>query len=37
LKQKISAGKTSTLSDADAKALHDQAEAEFKRFSSKKH
>ena len=37
LKQKISAGKTSTLSDADAKALHDQAEAEFKRFSGKKH
>jgi len=35
LKQKIDGGKTSTLSDPDAKALHDQAEAEFKRFSKK--
>lgn len=35
LNQKINGGKTSTLSDADAKALHDQAEAEFKRFSKK--
>lgn len=35
LKQKINAGKTSALSDAEAKALHDQAEAEFKRFSKK--
>ena len=37
LNQKISGGKTTALSDADAKALHDQSEAEFKRFSSKKH
>jgi putative lipoprotein len=35
LKQKINAGKTSTLSDAEGKALHDQAEAEFKRFTKK--
>jgi hypothetical protein len=35
LKQKINGGSTSTLSDADAKVLHDQAEAEFKRFSKK--
>lgn len=35
LNQKISGGKTTALSDADAKALHDQAEAEFKRFSKK--
>ncbi|HVX05487.1 MAG TPA: YbaY family lipoprotein [Rhodanobacteraceae bacterium] len=35
LNQKISGGKTTSLSDADAKALHDKAEAEFKRFSKK--
>jgi putative lipoprotein len=35
LKQKINAGKTSALSEAEGKALHDQAEAEFKRFSKK--
>lgn len=35
LNQKINGGKTSTLSDSDAKALHDQAEAEFKRFTKK--
>ncbi|WIG56843.1 MAG: hypothetical protein OJF61_002631 [Rhodanobacteraceae bacterium] len=35
LNQKIVGGKTSSLSDADAKALHDKAEAEFKRFSKK--
>ncbi|HEX7370551.1 MAG TPA: YbaY family lipoprotein [Rhodanobacteraceae bacterium] len=33
LNQKISNGKTTELSDAEAKALHDQAEAEYKRFS----
>lgn len=35
LNQDISGGKTSTLSDAQAKALHDQAEAEFKKFSKR--
>ena len=35
LNKKISGGKTTSLSDADAKALHDKAEAEFKRFSKK--
>jgi putative lipoprotein len=35
LNQKINGGKTTSLSDADAKALHDQAEAEFKRFTKK--
>lgn len=33
LNQKTSGGKTAKLSDADAKALHDQAEAEYKRFT----
>jgi putative lipoprotein len=37
LNQKISGGKTGTLSDAEAKTLHDQAEAAYKRFSKKKH
>ena len=32
LKEQVSDGKTSTLSDSDAKALHDQAEAEYKKF-----
>lgn len=36
LNQKISGGKTEALSDAEAKALHDQAEAEYKRFSKNK-
>lgn len=35
LNQKISGGKTASLSDAEAKALHDKAEAEYKRFSKK--
>jgi putative lipoprotein len=35
LNQDVSGGKTSALSDAQAKALHDQAEAEFKKFSKK--
>jgi putative lipoprotein len=35
LKQKINAGKTSALTDAEGKALHGQAEAEFKRFGKK--
>jgi putative lipoprotein len=35
LNQNISGGKTSTLSPAQTKALHDQATAEFKRFSKK--
>jgi len=33
LNQQISGGKTSTLSNSEAKALHDQAEAEYKRFT----
>lgn len=33
LKQQVTAGKTTTLSDADAKALHDEAEAEYKKFA----
>jgi putative lipoprotein len=37
LNQHVSGGKTTTLSDAQMKALHDQAEAELKRFSKKKH
>jgi putative lipoprotein len=37
LNQNVSGGKTTTLSDAQTKALHDQAEAELKRFSKKKH
>ncbi len=37
LNQKISDGKTGTLSDAEAKSLHDQAEAAYKRFGKKKH
>ena len=35
LNQNINGGKTTTLSDAQTKALHDQAEAELKRFSKK--
>lgn len=35
LKQQVSDGKATTLSDADAKALHDQAEAEYKKFANK--
>jgi putative lipoprotein len=33
LNQQISGGKTSTLSNSEAKALHDQAEVEYKRFT----
>jgi putative lipoprotein len=33
LKEQVSGGKTAALSDADAKALHDQAEAEYKKFA----
>jgi putative lipoprotein len=33
LKDDVKDGKTGTLSDADAKALHQQAEAEYKRFA----
>jgi putative lipoprotein len=33
LNQPISGGKTSTLSNSEAKALHDQAEVEYKRFT----
>jgi putative lipoprotein len=33
LKQQISDGKTTTLSDEDASALHKQAEAEYKKFA----
>ena len=33
LNQNISAGKTTTLSDSGAKALHGQAEAEYKKFA----
>lgn len=35
LNQDVSGGKTTTLSASDAKALHDQAEAELKRFTKK--
>jgi putative lipoprotein len=35
LNQNVSGGKTTALSDAQTKALHDQAEAGFKRFSKK--
>ena len=35
LNQNVSGGKTSTLSDAQTKALHDQATAELKRFTKK--
>ena len=35
LNQDIGGGKTSTLSDAQTKALHAEAEAQFKRFSKK--
>ena len=35
LNQQISGGKTSTLSNSEAKALHDQAEAEYKRFTKR--
>lgn len=33
LKQRVSDGKTTTLSDSDASALHKQAEAEYKKFA----
>ena len=33
LKQLVSGGKTTTLSDAEAKSLHAQAEAEYKKFA----
>ncbi len=36
LNQKISGGNTGNLTDAEAKTLHDQAEAAYKRFSKKK-
>jgi putative lipoprotein len=36
LNENISAGNTGTLTDAEAKTLHDQAEATYKRFSKKK-
>ena len=35
LNQDVSGGKTTTMSVSDAKALHDQAEAELKRFTKK--
>lgn len=36
LNQRISGDKTATLSDSDAKALHKQAEAEYKKFAKKR-
>mgnify|MGYP002385291120 CR=1 FL=1 len=35
LKQQVSGGKTGTLSDADAKALHAEAEAQYKKFAKR--
>ncbi|HEX5960725.1 MAG TPA: YbaY family lipoprotein [Rhodanobacteraceae bacterium] len=36
LNQKLSGGKTGTLSNAETRALHDQAEAQYERFSKKR-